>query len=132
MTDWPNIEKPLCDHLAANTTFGWTIEGGHDVGSRVPLGIVQRAGGTHDLDLEDAPNVEVTLIGGSRDGLWAMAHQVNRVLAGLNPGGIGDVIWVDEVGATFGWTVDPDRGSSTYRVATATFSLVLRPQAESN
>lgn len=130
MSDWPNIEKPLCDHLDAVTSFAWTIEGAHDVGARVPLGIVQRSGGSHDLDLEDSPSIEVTLIGATRDGLWLMAAQVNRAMAGLNPGGIGGVIWVDETRTSFGWTIDPDRGTSSYRVATATFSLVLRPQAE--
>ena len=132
MSDWPDIEKPLCDHLAANTTFDWTIEGGHDVGSRVPLGIVQRVGGYHDLDLEDTPTVEVTLIGATRDGIWQMVQQVVHVFAGLNPGAIGGLIWVDEARETFAFVIDPDRGSSTYRVATATFTLVLRPQAESN
>ena len=87
MSDWPIIEQPLCDHLQAFTTFPWTIEGGH-LGDRKPLGIVQVSGGGHDLDLEHTPDVEVTLIGSTRDGLWQMAKQVDRAMVGLNPGGI--------------------------------------------
>lgn len=133
MIDWPLIEQPLVDHLDANTTFTWTNEGGH-LGTGVPKGIVQRSGGTSDLDLEDIPDVEITIIAATRAGVWQMAQQVQRVFAGLNPGGIvpddGDPIYVDEVTQTFAFVVDPDRGTSSYRVATATYSLTLRPQGD--
>lgn len=132
MTDWPDIEKPLCEHLDTNTTFPWAIEGGHTTAA--PLGIVQVTGGGHDLDQRGdwTPDVEITLRGATRDAIWTMARQVNAVLAGLNPGGIqpdtGDPINVDEVRTVFGLRIDPDQGTSAYRVATATYNLVLRPQ----
>ena len=133
MSDWPIIEQPLCDHLQASTSFPWTIEGGH-LNDRKPLGIVQVSGGGHDLNLEHTPDVEVTLIGPTRDGLWQMARQVDRAMVGLNPGGIhpheGTPVFVDEVATVFGWRIDPDRGTSTYRVATATFNITLRPQGD--
>lgn len=133
MSDWPDIEKALCDHLDARTNFAWTVEGGH-LGDRMPLGIVQVAGGGHDLDLEWSPDVEITLIGRTRDSIWAMARQVTNVFVGLNPGGIhpddGQPIHIDEARTVFGLRIDPDRGTATYRVAATTYSLTLRPQEE--
>lgn len=129
MSDWPLVERPLADHLNDSTSFDWTIEGGH-VGDRVPLGIVQQVGGSGDLDLEESPSIEVTLIAATRSGVWEMAQQVNRVFAGLNPGGIAGRIHVDEARQAFGFVIDPDRGTAAYRVATATYTLTLRPQDE--
>ncbi len=131
MTAWPLIERPLCDHLAAHTNFSWTNDGGRNYAA-VPLGIVQVAGGSNDLDLEDSPSVEVTLRAKTRDGLWQLAQQVDAAFAGLNPGGLPGDIYVDAARAAFRFTVDPDLGTADYKVATATYSLTLRPQGEAN
>lgn len=130
MSEWPLIEEALADHLASRTGFPWRTEGGSV--DRLPLGVVQRSGGSGDLDLEDVAAVEVTLFAASRSGAWELARRVHRAFASLSPGGIvptqGEPIYVDEARQPFGYAIDPDRGTSAYRVATATYSLTLRPQ----
>ena len=128
MSDWPIIERPLCDHLAEHTNFRWTVEGGR--GITVPLGVVQVVGGSSSLDVDANPNIEITLHAATREGLWVLARQVSRVFAALNPGPIGDTIWVDEAREAFALEIDPDLGTATYKVATATYALTLRPQGE--
>lgn len=130
-TTWPTIERPLADHLTRASTFPWTVEGGK-LGVRRPLGVVQVNGGGHDLEQDATPDVEITLISATREGCWQMAAQVIRALAGLNPGGIipdvGDPIHIDEVFTVFGFTIDADDSTASYRVARATFNLTLRQQ----
>ena len=54
MSDWPIIERPLCDHLSARTNFRWSVEGGRTITS--PLGVVQVVGGSSSLDVDANPN----------------------------------------------------------------------------
>ena len=130
MNDWPIIERPLCDHLSARTNFRWSVEGGRTITS--PLGVVQVVGGSNSLDVDANPNVEITLHAATREGLWVLARQVSRVFAALNPGPIGDTIWVDEAREAFALKIDPDLGTATYKTATVTYALTLRPQGEAN
>ena len=128
MSDWPIIERPLCDHLSARTNFRWSVEGGRTITS--PLGVAQVVGGSNSLDVDANPNVEITLHAATREGLWVLARQVSRVFAALNPGPIGDTIWVDEAREAFALKIDPDLGTATYKSATVTYVLTLRPQGE--
>ena len=128
MSDWPIIERPLCDHLAEHTNFRWAVEGGR--GITVPLGVIQATGGSSTLNVDANPSVEISLYAATREGLWAMARQVTGVFAALNPGPIGDQIWVDEAREAFSLVIDPDLGTATYKAATATYALTLRPQGE--
>lgn len=127
---WLLIEQPLADYLTASTSTRWTNDGRHS--KATSLGIVQRGGGGGDLDLEDEPDVEVTIRAATRAGAWMLARQVREAFAGLNPGGIGEHVYVDECREVFGFRIDPDAGTSDYLVATATYSLVLRPQRQDN
>ena len=49
------------------------------------------------------------------------------MLRGLNPGAAASV-FIDETDQAFGWVIDPDRAGDGYQVATATYTLTVRPQ----
>ena len=128
MSDWPIIERPLCDHLSDHTNFRWSVEGGRTITS--PLGVVQVVGGSNSLHVDANPNVGITLRGATREGLWVLARQVSRVFAAPPPGRIGDTIWVDEAREAFALKTDPDLGTAPSKTATVTYVLTLRPQGE--
>ena len=127
--DWPLVERALVDHLPTVTNYSWTAPGSHSIGTRVPIGIVEQVGGSTGQEFDLTPDVEVTVVAATRTGCWAMARQVDAaMLRGLNPGGAAG-IYIDEVKTAFGWVIDPDRAGDGYVVATATYSLTVRPQA---
>lgn len=129
MADYPNLERALLDWLPTVTGFAWEAPGRHSIGARVPVGIAERAGGSGGATLDAAMSIEVTVAAATRSGCWAMAQQIDRAfLRSLNPGGAG-VIYVDEVRLIFGWAIDPDRSGDGYNVASATYTLTVRPQA---
>lgn len=127
--DWPLIERALINHLPTVTTWPWQAPGRHDLGDAFPIGIIEQRGGDIS-DLDAARIVEVTVVAGTRSGCWAMAQQVDvAILRGLNPGG-ADGVYVDEAACVFGWAIDDDWSTPDYCVATATFTLTVRPQAD--
>lgn len=129
LSDWPNLEAALVDHLEGNTSMVWTADAGL-LGGRVPLGIVQRVGGASDLDIDQDQTYEVQVVAATRAGVWMLASQVVRAFQKLNPGGLPGEIMVDEAANVFGFTIDPDLGTPDYLVAHATFNLTVRPHGE--
>ena len=126
-SDWPIVERALLDHLPEVTSFDWQGPG-NTIGTAIPVGVLEQVGGSSDgLDL--SPDIEVTVVAATRTGCWLAAQQVDRaILRGLNPGGAAGV-YIDEATLAFGWAIDPDRETPSYAVATATYTLTVRPQA---
>ena len=129
-TPWPLIEAALVDHLPTVTSIPWEAPGRSDAGARIPLGVVEQAGGGQTSGFDQHVDIEVTVYAANRAGCWYLAAQVDQaILRGLNPGGAGG-IFVDETAQAFGWVIDPDRSGDGYEVATATYTLTVRPQVE--
>ena len=123
---YPNVERVLVDYLPSSTSFDWMAPGSHDVGSRVPVGIVERTGGSSG-DVDRSPSVEVTVVAATRTGVWMLVQQVEAAFVELAAAPAG-LTYIDDVREIFGFAIDPDRHSDRYTTATATYSLTLRPQ----
>lgn len=124
---WPLIEAALLDYLPSRTSVAWEGPGRAGIGQRVPCGVVEQSGGT-TVDLDKQVDVEVTVYAVDRAGCWQLAAEVDRaLLLGLNPGG-ADGVFVDEIAQVFGWSIDQDRSGDNYQVATATYTLTVRPE----
>ena len=96
----------------------------------MPLGVVEQVGGIQDVGLDKQATVEVTVYAARRPGCWQLASAIDiAMLRGLNPGAAGGV-FIDETQQAFGWVIDPDRAGDGYVLATATYTLTVRPQVE--
>lgn len=127
---WPSVEAALIDHLPTVTPIDWEAPGRSEPGARVPLGVVEQVGGIQDVGLDKQATVEVTVYAARRPGCWQLASAIDiAMLRGLNPGAAGGV-FIDETQQAFGWVIDPDRAGDGYMVATATYTLTVRPQVE--
>lgn len=125
---WPLIEAALIDHLPTVTSVPWEAPGRSDAGARIPLGVVEQIGGIQDVGLDKQVTVEITVYAARRPGCWQLASAIDiAMLRGLNPGAAGGV-FIDETDQAFGWVIDPDRAGDGYQVATATYTLTVRPQ----
>ena len=57
-TPWPLIEAALIDHLPTVTSIPWEAPGRSDAGARIPLGVVEQAGGGQTSGLDQHVDIE--------------------------------------------------------------------------
>lgn len=124
---WPNVERHIIDWLGGLLGCTVSAPGQHAIGSRLPAVIVERGGGGGFGDgVQKALDIEVTVVATSRTKLWDLVASVEDAFEQINPGHAGP-IFIDEASPVFGFSVDPDRGTSGHVVASATWALVVRP-----
>lgn len=121
---WPNVERAVVAWLT-DRIAGMAIYTETDAGANPPLPRLEvaRVGGT-GRGIEKDVDVEIVVHAATRNALWGLVAHVETAMAAL--AAAGDP-YVDDVVETFAFAADPTETSR--RRATATYSLIVRPQA---
>ena len=128
MPEWANVERGTLAWLRARLERPGYTEVPADPPEEY-FTVERTGGGGRWLDKD--VDVEVSVHAMSRPAMWAFAAAVESAMWALAANGDpqGDPpFYVDDVGETFAFAVDPHPNAERRR-ATATYTLTVRPQA---
>jgi len=96
--------------------------------SHLPAYQIERVGGSDDIEIGKAIQVEVNSLAATRPAMWDAAADVETAMALLAANGT-DAWYVDDVTETFSAAVAPHPNDGVRR-ATATYALTIRPTTQ--